>query len=438
MSPPLVGASRAAAKVGALGAATAEVDDRGVVAADGLPFEIACWIGADDGWRCDDGDAAVQSRTGIAPVLETTVRVPGGEAVERAWGVGDRGGLVAVEVENRSAAAFAVAFVLRPVPGRRLRNIEVRDATVVVDGRQSLILPRAPRRWVVAPTALGGTRSRVVGGDSSEGEFGRHGDRRGVEVAFVFPVPHRTALRALILLDPRRATRGLDPSAIPDAEATARGWLAHLERGLRTDLPDEALQRATDVCRATLLLAQPSRRDCAPETFAALEAWGFDREAEAAWHALGLRGRRAVSRRADPAGDPWSRTCSLLAAASPAVTFPGGPAPFLAALREVLADDCDGRVDLLPGFPPEWLGRDLAVHDVPVRGGRVSFALRWHGERPALLWDAPDGLGVTASVLDPGFAAPGGRGETLLALPSGALSSHARSAVPGDAPESFA
>ena len=71
-------------------------------------------------------------------------------------------------------------------------------------------------------------------------------------------------------------------------------------------------------------------------------------------------------------------------------------------------------------WPAAWLGQPVEVHDVPTRIGKVSWAVRWHGERPALLWEVvphrPDGAEpmVTAPGLDPSFAATGWRGETLL------------------------
>jgi hypothetical protein len=69
---------------------------------------------------------------------------------------------------------------------------------------------------------------------------------------------------------------------------------------------------------------------------------------------------------------------------------------------------------VLPGFRAEWVGAPIAVHDAPTRAGLVSFALRWHGERPALLWDVPSGVRLRAPVLDPSWSGPGGQGETLL------------------------
>ncbi len=416
MSEALSVGSRTPALVGALGApGLAEVDRQGAVAPRGRPFELVCWIGAEDGWRCgDDAGATRQERVGTAPVIETITSVPGGEAVQRVWGLAERGGIVVVDVENRSTAAFAVAFALRPQPGEKCRVVDLRDSMVRVEGRPAAAFARPPRAWAVAPAGTGAMLSAVTGGGTTVGEFGRHRDRRGLESAFVFPVPHRASVRAAVLLDPVRSGEALDLAAVPDSQAVARGWRSHLERGMRTELPDEVLQRAVDVSRATLLLDAAGTRGSDADAVAALEDWGFDSDATIAWQRLGIRARRAASHRAPSVTDPWMRVRTYLAAASQALTFPGGPAPFLRAVRDLIVREHDGGIDLLPVFPREWLGRDLAVHGIPTREGSVSFALRWHGERPALLWDAPTGLSVTASLLDPHWRTSGGAGEALL------------------------
>jgi len=106
---------------------------------------------------------------------------------------------------------------------------------------------------------------------------------------------------------------------------------------------------------------------------------------------------------------------------------------FVRALLRLLVDVPDSGVAsrrpaalrLAAHWPAVWLGQPVEVHDVPTRIGPVSWAVRWHGERPALLWDVvphdPDGEAptVTAPGLDPAFAASGWRGESLLApMPS--------------------
>lgn len=103
---------------------------------------------------------------------------------------------------------------------------------------------------------------------------------------------------------------------------------------------------------------------------------------------------------------------------------------FVRALLRLLVDVADDgtpheaqtpTLRLAAHWPATWLGQPVEVHDVPTRIGKVSWAVRWHGERPALLWDvvphdhADPTPAVTAPGLDPAFAATGWRGETLLA-----------------------
>ena len=63
----------------------------------------------------------------------------------------------------------------------------------------------------------------------------------------------------------------------------------------------------------------------------------------------------------------------------------------------------------------------MALHRAPTPAGDISFALRWHGDRPALLWDVPNGVEVRSTALDPEWRGSGGRGEALLAPPPARL-----------------
>jgi hypothetical protein len=196
--------------------------------------------------------------------------------------------------------------------------------------------------------------------------------------ARVYPVPHRTTFRLALGSAP------IDVRHAADAGAVARGWERMLDRAMRVELP-EPLQSEVDAARADLLLAPPSGA-----TFATLEAWGFDAEALTMWSHLGFRERRAARR---------------------------GPVGTLGEVRDALVREEAGGLAVFPGFRSAWLGQSLAVHDVPLRTGRASFALRWHGARPALLWDVPDGLDVRAPALDPAFGSREPHGEALLAEP---------------------
>jgi hypothetical protein len=219
----------------------------------------------------------------------------------------------------------------------------------------------------------------------------------------VFPVPHRTKVRVALTDTP------LDVRGLADVEAVERAWDRVLDRGLRTELP-EPLQSEIDGARADLLLAPASA-----EAFVALEAWGLDAEAAEMWARLPMRARHATRR----------ARCS------------GVLGETLDALIEVEART----IALLPGFRTAWLGAALAAHDVPLREGTVSFALRWHGARPALLWDVPAGFTVRAPALDPAWSSSEAVGETLLAEPPTSLlalgDGAALAGTNVDAPEQF-
>ena len=88
---------------------------------------------------------------------------------------------------------------------------------------------------------------------------------------------------------------------------------------------------------------------------------------------------------------------------------------WLGARGLVLTEDVDG-VDLLPGFPTAWRGGGVEVHGAATVHGRVSFAVRWHGYRPALLWDveAHRPFRLRCSGLDAGWSTIESKGEVLL------------------------
>ena len=95
----------------------------------------------------------------------------------------------------------------------------------------------------------------------------------------------------------------------------------------------------------------------------------------------------------------------------------------LARLEDRLVRDAgEGRVDLLPdGLPTAWLGQSIEVHGLPAgRGRTVSFALRWHGARPAVLWEVAGSppSRLTCGV-DREWWSSAAMGEALWAAPTG-------------------
>jgi hypothetical protein len=334
--------------------------------------------------------------------------------------VGGPAELVAVEIENASPAPFVATLVLGPATDGRVHSVATRGAWVTVDGRPALRTPRPASRW--AAGTPGETFDVVAAGGAQERALtGVGGRRTRLEVALLHPVAHRTRLRgALAVARPGRSVPvdAVDLSLLPDAGAAAAGWDAQLRRGMRVVVPDTQLQRAIDAGRAALLLAADARRRPSAEDVAALEDWGFDAEATTAWRRLGVRARSRASRRThDPA--PWRAIRARLASASSTFTWPDGPAPLLRATRDLLVTAGDDEsADLLVELPSEWLGQNLEVHDAPTRAGRVSYAVRWHGARPALLWECERPIRLGAPRLDRSWSTTEARGEALLAAPT--------------------
>jgi hypothetical protein len=406
----------------------------GLVTVDAAGIEIEWWVGADDGWRIPSSGAVHTVRPGVAPAAEGRVRVPGGEVVVRAYAVaGEHAPLVVVDVENASAAPVVLAWVVRAAPGYRIGRVAIEGSTLLVDERARVALPRTPLRWAVETRAVG-VHDAVVGGDAASGPFDpavgarRPGRRGDLEVAVLFPVAHRTRTRIAASTPDGDA---VSVARLATLDAVERGWVAALERGMRVELPDEALDAAADAARATLLVGVTTggKRDRVVAGVAC--EWGLGEQPH-------TRARTRGPAR-DGATDPWPR---LRATAAASASLPALAAAWLGTLRGALVRIEGGQIDLLPHFPAEWLGRPVAVHDAPTRFGPVSFALRWHGVRPALLWDAPDGVVVRAPGLDPAWVAVGRAGEALLAeidatrlLPLGTPTSEAGVIV--DDPGSF-
>ena len=94
---------------------------------------------------------------------------------------------------------------------------------------------------------------------------------------------------------------------------------------------------------------------------------------------------------------------------------------YVRAIRALVVEDTGTEVRLLPQLPELWRGRTIDVLGLPVANGTMSFGLRWHGHRPALLWEAslapeaPFTLKIPG--IDAGFETSDRQGETLLTDP---------------------
>jgi hypothetical protein len=363
---------------------------------------VQWFVAAEDRWHVPASEAAVrQRRLEGTPVVETRLRVPEGDAIQRVWSVPDVGGLTVIEVENASALPFAVAFA-----GDRLLT-ERPPADV-------------PIRGIELP-----------------------------EGSIVLPVAHRTSIRVAIPHDPSRFTTWALPTLAP-AMAIVRGWETIVHRASRLVLPDAALGEAVAAARSDLLLSGPVDVDDDVVGFlldvAELGRLGDDADA---WMPEIVEPIASIARTDGPEVDLALRACERLAVAAgddraagdlarirdrrardgrstaAATGVPssfsdvqrgGSVGRFVAQVEQRIADD--GR--LLPlGIPRRWLGSNFEVHGVPT-GPRstVGFAVRWHGERPAVLWEqhGPTQL-LSAPAVDAEWSSDAAAGEALWAAP---------------------
>jgi hypothetical protein len=237
------------------GGTLALVDSAGAVQPVDTGWFLDWWIGAEDRWHHPSVEAAVrQQPLGGTPVVETALRVPGGDVVHRAYGVQAsigswRGAAVVVEIENLTAVPVALALAVRPLtldgPGRVVRA-SIDGAVLAVDGRDAVLLSRPAARAVVGRSGRGedAAAARVTAGQDRQAPVGTE-DRDGrAEVAAVVPLPHTATVRALLPGPGWPRPAGTDGVAgpvswdAPSAAAVVAGWSAHRDAAARVVLPE--------------------------------------------------------------------------------------------------------------------------------------------------------------------------------------------------------
>ncbi|MDP9442805.1 MAG: capsular biosynthesis protein, partial [Actinomycetota bacterium] len=139
-------------------------------------WSLDWWIGAEDRWHFPSRETAVrQSAVEDTPVVETVMRVPGGDAAQRVYAVPGEDPLAVVEITNRSRVPFAVALAVRPYNPEGLAIVEritLHDRCVSVDGRPALFLPKSPSAAVGSTFHHGDCAGLVMSGRTGD-EFPR-------------------------------------------------------------------------------------------------------------------------------------------------------------------------------------------------------------------------------------------------------------------------
>jgi len=483
-------------RVGTWDTPLAVVDSRGTVwpitGERETGWRVEWWVGADDRWYAPAVEAAVrQTRPGVGPVLETRMRVSGGDVVATTWAAqadGSAGPAVVVELANETPVPVAVAVTVQAAVGGRIRRLAVDGRRLIADGAPAVVVDRDPGRSALVD-AGGDLWDEVTGGRAVIGLPNPIHCRIGAAAgAMIVPLPHRTAFRFAVpagdLVD--------NPSAVlPSAERVAAGWVNRLEGAATVDLPDgiDAHRVLVDLVLAessAAAVVEQARWGLAEEAVrrlvtglsdtgsadaglnrlqAAATLWALTRHpalfAGAATEALegivraggnDADARQAVADLADlfeALGDHTAAhdarahsgvTSAGKAAAGAGSTDDGGSAAELRNLAERLVRPSTDGLDLLVAMPEAWLGQPIEVHGLATPLGRLSLAVRWHAERPALLWELePHPLPrpeVNPAVLrvprlDRAFSTTEPSGEALLAAPAGWVPSGAAPSIEG-------
>ncbi len=253
----------------------AVVDDGGLVSPLGSTWSLDWWVGADDRWYFPSQEPAVrQRRIGAGPVVETSMRIPSGDAVATVYGArsasagGKAADAVVIEVSNRSPVPVALVIAVRPYPATkpidptgddgdhsdlRLRDLSIKQidsTTVLVDG-SSLLLPRAAAGSV--SSADGDVAEAILRGAELEGIQPVSGP--AVTAAVMFPLPHATTLRFVL------ADHPIAFDQLPDAERVSRGWTSVVDGAARFSTPDEGVNQMIGAARARLIMASDELLD---------------------------------------------------------------------------------------------------------------------------------------------------------------------------------
>jgi hypothetical protein len=370
------------------------------------------WVAADDRWHTPSAETtARQRRIDGTPVTETRVKVPSGDIVQRVYAVANLGGLIVMEIENESTLPVAVAF-----------------------GRNDLLTSRAA------------ADVPIQGIDLPEGSFLLPLSHLGV-VRVALPVKGRAVALPAHFADSTGRVLGALPDGVATSAQVVRGWLTQTERRGRLVLPDETLVHRVTAERCDLALTGLDDPTEDPVAFLLgvheLARLGADPDP---WIPDVVDAATRVAKNASKHGLGWDADRALVAAEavladtderravrdvadvrrrlgarnSRALTVPDGVRAIAWAEDQLVRPLGDGSCMLLAeAVPAAWLGSSFETYQLPAGGGRtVSYAVRWHGDRPAALWEVTgtEGLQLTCG-FDPDWSSTDRTGDALWAAP---------------------
>lgn len=238
------------------------VDGGGAVAPLGAFWFVDWWIGADDRWYHPSRESAVrQWRRGSGPVIETTMRIPSGDARAVAYAVNTGGGsATVVEITNDSPVPVALAVTVRPRP--LTDDVPIPGDLVIDQSAPSMLTVTSPDgpsgavRIDRSPGAVGSSATvdladAVAAGDEMTSSFPVLGS--AANAVLLIPLPHTATVRFVVAPGDDRDISGINPGNLPPPDQVERGWAAMLDAGAGFDFPDEGTTSQMGASRARLL-----------------------------------------------------------------------------------------------------------------------------------------------------------------------------------------
>jgi hypothetical protein len=282
------------------------IDPRGLVTPLGAGWSLDWWIGAEDRWHVPSRAVAVRQRlVDASPVVETAMRVPGGDAIARAYGMMSTavGPCAVIEIRNATTVPFAVVMAVRPfgpLGHLPIHEIALDAGVVTIDGVPSVLFARPPGRVAMANQAAGDSATHIFAGRApavGNAPVSVRCEAGWATASFVFPLAHTAVARVVLPLRPpapsgrrgRERTAVAFPDVVPTSDQVASGWGVQSRRSLVLSLPDDRLMGALDAAVRHLLLVHggedlvlwPDEEldlDAAATVLDALGAFGFDAE----------------------------------------------------------------------------------------------------------------------------------------------------------------
>ena len=462
--------------LGDLDGPVAVADRTGSIALFGAGWRVGWAVGAGDRWHVAAQEAAVRTRlVDGMPVTATAMRVPGGDVVQRAAAVRDAAGrAVVLEFVNETPVPVSLALAV----SGSIATAQARGSRLLADRRVALELDRTPGG---AAAVNDGDMWRAVRAGPPAGDCEAR-SRSGLAAAAVLvPLAAGVPLRATVPVDggpvgarsPEQAAAGwlavvarAASVTLPD-EAAEHAWRRGIAACIlaaggteaaaasraavvldRVGLPDEA-DRGRDV----VLRAWERSRLPAADAAAGLRALASRRLrsgrvsglaelagplAAAAGDRLDLFTLEQVAAALDPeapaaAGDarrllatatsPSRRAStvdSLTESVRRSVAFGGDGLAGVEVVLDCLVVEAPDHLVMAPALPRAWQGASVDARSLVTRHGVLSFSLRWHDARPAVLWElepvrAIDLPGPTMRCgLDEAWTSDAPSGEALL------------------------